>query len=98
MFGSIQTYLNAVARTWHAPDGLLVATFISLRDSHATNPHLQEEYPENIVARILDQPIDEIVLEHIKVIYYLSRSRKLNKVYASDEMSIKFILLSFSFI
>lgn len=76
MFGSLLTYLNAVARSWHAQDGELVATFISLRDRHATNHHLQVEYPESNVERILDSPIDEIYTEHIKVLWYLSKNRK----------------------
>lgn len=76
MFGSITTYLNAVARTWHAQDGGLVAQLVSLRDRHATNSQLQIEYPESMVERILDAPIDEILVEHIKVLYYLSRTRK----------------------
>lgn len=75
MFGSITTYLNAVARTWHAQDGALVAQLISLRDRHATNPQLQVEFPETLVERTLDGPIDEILVEHIKVLYYLSRTR-----------------------
>lgn len=76
MFGSIATYLNAVSRTWHAQDGSLVAQLVSLRDRHATNTQLQNESPENLIDRILDAPIDEILIEHIKVLYYLSRSRK----------------------
>lgn len=76
MFGSISTYLNAVARTWHAQDGALVAQLISLRDRHATNSQLQIEFPESMIERILDAPIDEILVEHIKVLYYLSRTRK----------------------
>lgn len=76
MFGSIVTYLNAVTRTWHAQDGLLVAQLVSLRDRHATNHNLQVEFPDSSVERILDPPIDEILIEHIKVLYYLSRSRK----------------------
>lgn len=76
MFANITTYLNAVARLWHAQDGTLVAQLISLRDRHATNAPLQIEFPESMVGRTLDAPIDDIVVEHIKVLYYLSRSRK----------------------
>lgn len=76
MFGSLTTYLNAVQRTWAAQDGHLVATFLSLRDRHATNPKLQVEYPENLVERIVDPPIDEILTAHIKVIYYLTSQCK----------------------
>lgn len=76
MFTSLQTYLNAILRTWQAQDGKIMATLVSLRDRHATNSNLQVEYPDNSVERILDQPIDEIYAEHIKVLYYLSRTRK----------------------
>lgn len=68
--------MNGIARTWHAQDGGLVAQLVSLRDRHATNTQLQNEFPENQIERLLDAPIDEIVIEHIKVLYYLSRSRK----------------------
>lgn len=77
MFGNVNTYLNAVQRTWTAQDGKLVATFLSLRDRHATNPNLQIEYPDNLVERILDPSIDEVLSAHIKVLFYLSCERKL---------------------
>lgn len=76
MFGSIATYLNAVQRTWIAQDGNLVATFLSLRDRHATNPNLLVKYPDNLVERIVESPIDEILAAHIKVLYNLSCQRK----------------------
>lgn len=76
MFGSVSTYLNAVARTWQAQDGALLSQLVSLRDRHAVATQLQIESPENSVDRILEAPIDEILVEHIKVLYYLSRSRK----------------------
>lgn len=78
MFGSIATYLNAVQRTWAAQDGDLVATFLSLRDRHAINSNLHVEYPENLVERIVDPPIDEILSAHIKVLYYLAPQCKIN--------------------
>lgn len=76
MFGSITTYLNAVQRSWAAQDGHFVAAFLSLRDRHTTNPKLQVEYPENLVERIVDPPIDEILTAHIKVVYYLTSQCK----------------------
>lgn len=76
MFGNVNTYLNAVQRTWAAQDGRLVATFLSLRDRHATNPNLQIEFPDNLVERLLDSPIDEILSAHMKVLFYLSCERK----------------------
>lgn len=76
MFSSLTTYVNAVYRSWHAQDRELISALISLRDRHATNHHLQVEHPDNVVLDRLDSPIDEIVNEHIKVLYYLSKSRK----------------------
>lgn len=99
MFGSIQTYLNAVSRTWHGTDGTLVAQLVSLRDRHATNPQLQVEFPESLVERILDAPIDEILVEHIKVLYYLSRSRKCFEMPKPNEVfyfEVKLIKTCFS--
>lgn len=85
MFGNINAYLNAVQRTWSSQDGSLVAAFLSLRDKHATNPNLQVEYPDNIVERIVESPIDELISAHLKVLYYLSCERKykikLKKIY-----------------
>lgn len=76
MFGSLTTYLNAIQRTWDAQDGNLTAQFISLRDRHATNSNLHVEHADNMIERILDSPIDEIVATHVKVLYHLSRQRK----------------------
>lgn len=77
MFGSLNNYLNAVHRAWSAQDGQTVASFISLNDKHIMNRNLYLEYPENAVQRQLDQPIDEIVCSHLKVLYYLGTERKL---------------------
>lgn len=77
MFGNVNTYLNAIQRTWSSQDGILVAQFLSLRDKHANNTNLQIEYPDNIVDRICDSPIDELVSSHLKVLYYLARERML---------------------
>lgn len=76
MFGNVNNYLSAIRGTWSQQDGDLVASFISLRDRHANNPHLQIEHPDKLVERICDPPIDELVSEHLKVLYYLSRERK----------------------
>lgn len=76
MFNNIQTYLNAIARSWQMQDGKLMAALVSLRDRHATNVNLQAEHPDHMVERVLDAPMDEIYAEHIKVLFYLSRTRK----------------------
>lgn len=76
MYDNINSYLNCVQRAWSAQDGNLVATYISLRDKHISNRNLHIEIPEHIVERQLDQPIDEIVSAHLKVLYYLTCERK----------------------
>lgn len=58
----------------------MVATLVSVRNNHAMNPSLHLLNPENMVGRLVDAPIDEICAEHIKVLYYLSRSRKFRPV------------------
>lgn len=72
----MNSYLNALQRSWSGKDGELVATLLSLRDRHSNNHHLQNENPENAVERICYAPLDEIVSAHIKVLYYLSRKRE----------------------
>lgn len=76
MFGSVQTYVNAIQRTWDAQDGHLTGQLISLRDRHATNRNLHVENADNLIERILGPPVDEIVSSHVKVLYHLSAERK----------------------
>lgn len=76
MYESLSTYLNNVQRAWSAQDGSLVASFVSLKDKHVSNRSLQIEMPENMVERMMDPPIDEIVSAHLKVLYYLTCERK----------------------
>lgn len=76
MYDSLGTYLNSVQRAWSAQDGNLVASFVSLRDKHVSNRSLQIEMPDNMVERMMDPPIDEIVSAHLKVLYYLTCERE----------------------
>lgn len=77
MFDNLNSYLNNVQRVWSAQDGHLIAQLISLKDRHVSNRNLHIEIPDNMVERILDPPIDEIVSAHLKVLYYLTCERKL---------------------
>lgn len=76
MFHNIGAYLNAVQRAWHAQDGQLLANFVSLSDKHINSRVLHVEMPDNQVERIVQQPMDEIVCAHLKVLYYLTRQRE----------------------
>lgn len=75
MYDSLSTYLNSIQRAWSAQDGSLVAAFVSLKDKHVSNRSLQIEMPENMVERMLNPPIDEIVSGHLKVLYHLTCER-----------------------
>lgn len=77
MYDNLATYLNSVQRAWHAQDGQLLAALVSLSDRHTASRSLHVEMPDNMVERMLDQPIDEIVCAHLKVLYYLTCSREL---------------------
>lgn len=77
MFDNLATYLNSVQRAWHAQDGQLVASLVSLGGRHTPSRALHVETPDNMVERMLDQPIDEIVCAHLKVLYYLTCTREL---------------------
>lgn len=69
-------YLNAVHRSWLAQDGDIVAAFVSLKDRHVMNRALHLESPENMVERHLHPPLDEVVSEHLKTLYWLTGERK----------------------
>lgn len=75
MFGTLNNYLNGVQRAWSGQDGQTVASFVSLSDKHIMNRNLYLQNPESAVERQLDQPIDEIVSAHLKVLYYLGCER-----------------------
>lgn len=76
MYDNLSSYLSSVQRAWSAQDGRVISTQISLKDRHVLNRNLQLEMPENMVERMLDSPIDEIVSSHLKVLYYLTCERK----------------------
>lgn len=69
-------YLSTVNRLWNNDDGMGVARFITLSGNHASNPNLFVENPESGVARAIASPLDEVVVYHIKVLFYLHDNRK----------------------
>lgn len=92
MYDSLSTYLNSVQRAWSAQDGNLVAAFVSLKDKHVSNRSLQLEMPENMVERMMDPPIDEIVSAHLRVLYYLTCERNNDAI--QMELSEKYFFFS----
>lgn len=76
MFDTIKNYLIAVKFLLETEDGTNLARLLSLRDSHANDPHLQVELPDTLVKSLVAPPFDNIFVEHIKVLFYMSRSRK----------------------
>lgn len=76
MFGSLNNYLGSINRLWHASEGDCLSLLLSLKDNHIMNRNLCVESPENAVYRILDAPIDDVVIAHLKALYYLSVDRK----------------------
>lgn len=81
MYDSLSSYLNSVQRAWSAQDGNLVASFVSLKDKHVLNRSLQIEMPENMVERMLDPPMDEIVSAHLRTLYYLTCERNEKSIF-----------------
>jgi len=67
-------YINSLIRIWDAGSGKDIARFVSLRDNHITYQDLYKEYPERYIDRSIQQPFDEVVTCHIRVLFYLSRS------------------------
>lgn len=92
MFENLSSYLNSVQRAWSAQDGRVVASLISLKDRHVVSRSLQLEMPENMVERILDSPIDDIVSSHLKVLYYLTCERKKTTYFLEVILNLLWIL------
>lgn len=69
-------YLSTIQRLWNNYDGAGVSKFISLSGNHASNKNLHVENPEITIERQLEPLIDEVVLFHLKTLYYLHDTRK----------------------
>ncbi|XP_018566610.1 PCI domain-containing protein 2 [Anoplophora glabripennis] len=72
-FMTLAHYLQIIDRSWRAQDGAKVATFISLRHEHAKYGNYQLEMPEGLVDKFLIAPADELVILHLKCLYYIGK-------------------------
>jgi hypothetical protein len=68
-------YLNTVKRLWNNADGG-VARFVSLSGNHVPNTNLHLENPEGIVSRHIEAPLEDILVAHLKVLFYLHQERE----------------------
>jgi hypothetical protein len=72
----MNNYLAAVEQAWNDYDGDKLAELLSFDDKHAENPKLQQdEDPSAAVERILEEPIDDIVSDHLRTLYLASERR-----------------------
>lgn len=93
MFGPLNNYLSGVERAWFAKDGNIVASFVSLSDKHILNENLYLELPENDVENILESPIDEVVIYHLKVLYYLgTKNREYMEAYKTQSQCVQAVV------
>ena len=69
-------YLTTINRLWNNCDGHAVSRFLSLDGNHISIPNLHIENPEGVVERHIDSPLDEVIICHIKVLFYLNENRK----------------------
>lgn len=76
MYETMDEYLDTVNYLLRTKDGTNLARLISLSDPHAKYAHLQVEFPETLVKSMVTAPFDDMFIGHIKVLFYLSRSRE----------------------
>lgn len=70
---SLQSYLDAISEAWDAYRTDELAALLSLSDPHTQNPKLLVEDPAEEVDQTLDEVIADLVLDHLKVLYELSK-------------------------
>lgn len=66
-------YLQIIDRTWRDQDGAKLANFLSLRHEHAKYANYRQEQPESLVEKFLVGPVDELVILHLKCLYYIGK-------------------------
>lgn len=76
MYGDSISYFKAIDRAWDIQDGKIVADLLCLRDSHINNRGLHVHISDSLVERHLPPPIDEIVSNHLSVIFCLVSGSK----------------------
>ncbi len=67
---SLNGYLGQVSSAWDDYDGDALARLLSFEDPHSMSPRLRaEEDPSREVERVLEEPIDDIVSDHLRACY-----------------------------
>lgn len=69
---SLTHYLQLVDRCWRSQDGPIVASLLSLQQEHALSTHLHVQKPDTMVDRFIEAPLDDIVICHLKCLYFLT--------------------------
>lgn len=69
---SLNHYLQQVEKYWRTQEALFLSEYLSLQNELAKLPQLQIENPEDIVEQYISPPFDDLVISHIKCVYYLS--------------------------
>ena len=72
---SMSTYLGRVSESWDDYDGHSLAGLISFEDDHVMNSNLQVEDPADDVERVLEEPIDDIVCDHLRAVHEVAHGR-----------------------
>lgn len=75
---NLNQYINAILRVWDAADGYVIGKLLSLRDNHVQSSDLHLEEPERIVQRQVDSPLDELICNHLRVLFYLRKNSELS--------------------
>ena len=66
----MNTYLGSVEQAWNDYDGETLARLISFDDRHARNSKFhKDDDPADAVERVLEEPIDDIVSDHLRAVY-----------------------------
>ncbi len=74
----MENYLNAVLEAWNAYDSNMLAALLSFSHEHAKNSKLREdEDPAEEVEKVLEEPIDDLVTDHLRALYYTDKEKPL---------------------
>jgi nuclear mRNA export protein PCID2/THP1 len=73
---NLYNYLSTVNRLWNNEDGSGISRFVSVGGNHAAYSNLHVDSPESAVERAIPSPLDEVISNHIKVLFYLHDNRK----------------------
>lgn len=71
-FMSLTHYLQLVDRCWRSQEGPIVSSLLSLQHEHAMSTYLHVQKPDTMVVRFIEPPVDDIVICHLKCLYFLT--------------------------